>query len=221
MKIHKEGTKIIIINFIIWAVVAAAFIVLCNNPWVKWIAVAVCAFLALFMFRFFRVPSNPVVKDGDFVFAPSYGEVTAIKEVEENEYFKGRCRRISIYLDFFDIHITWFPVGGKVLYYKYHPGKYFFAWYHKSSEKNEHTSIVVETEHGVPVMFRQIAGIVARRIVCYAEVGKEFEQGSEAGFIKFGSRLDVFLPLDAEILVKKGDKAVGQVTRLARLNRHK
>ena len=150
------------------------------------------------------------------VISPGDGKVVNIREVEENEYFGGKCLSISIFLTFFNVHVTWFPVGGIVKYYKYHPGKYFFAFHPKSSEKNERTTIVVSTESGNEVMFRQIAGIIARRVVCYAKENEYFGQASEAGFIKFGSRLDVLLPLGTEILVKKGDKVSGQTSVIAK-----
>jgi phosphatidylserine decarboxylase len=168
------------------------------------------------MMWFFRVPVREAVIDDSLVISPADGKVVNVKEVEENEYFGEKCLCISIFLTFFNVHITWFPVGGVVKYYKYHPGKYIFAFHPKSSEKNERTTIAVRTDLGNEVMFRQIAGIVARRVVCYAKENEHFDQTSEAGFIKFGSRLDVFLPLGTEVLVKKGDKVSGQTSVLAK-----
>ncbi|MDD2595095.1 MAG: phosphatidylserine decarboxylase family protein [Bacteroidales bacterium] len=217
MKIHKEGYTIIIVNAVICAVIAAAVIIISDSMLAKWIVSAICLFLALFMLTFFRVPTRNCRIDESLVISPGDGKVVKVKEVVENEYFHGKCIRVSIFLTFFNVHVTWFPVGGIVSYYKYHPGKYIFAWHHKSSEKNERTTIVVKNDNGQEILFRQIAGIVARRVVCYAEEGVRFGQTDQAGFIKFGSRLDVFLPLGTEILVKRGDKVKGQETPIAKL----
>ncbi len=216
MRIHKEGHIIIIINFLIWTAISGICFIFCKNALINWIVVGIALFLSLFMMWFFRVPVREAVIDDSLVISPGDGKVVNIKEVEENEYFGGKCLCISIFLTFFNVHITWFPVGGIVKYYKYHPGKYIVAFHSKASEKNERTTIAIRTNTGKDVMFRQIAGIVARRVVCYAKESKHFAQTSEAGFIKFGSRLDVFLPLGTEVLVKKGDKVSGQTSVLAK-----
>ncbi len=216
MRIHKEGHTIIILNFLIWAVITGLCFIFCKNTVVNWIVAGVALFLSLFMMCFFRVPVREAVIDDSLVISPGDGKVVNVKEVEENEYFGEKCICISIFLTFFNVHITWFPVGGVVKYYKYHPGKYIFAFHPKSSEKNERTTIAIRTDSGKEVMFRQIAGIVARRVVCYAKESEYFGQTSEAGFIKFGSRLDLFLPLGTEVLVKKGDKVAGQTSVLAK-----
>lgn len=218
MKIHKEGHTIIIVNFLIWAAIAGLCFIFCKNGVVNWIVAGVSLCLSLFMMWFFRVPVREAVIDDSLVISPGDGKVVNVKEVEENEYFGGKCLCISIFLTFFNVHVTWFPVGGVVKYYKYHPGKYIVAFHSKASEKNERTTIAIRTNTGKEVMFRQIAGLVARRVVCYAKEGEHFAQTSEAGFIKFGSRLDVFLPLGTEVLVKKGDKVSGQTSVLARFN---
>jgi len=216
MRIHKEGHTIIIVNFLIWAAIAGLCFVFCKNTVVNWIVAGVALFLSLFMIWFFRVPVREAVADDSLVISPGDGKVVNVKEVEETEYFGEKCLCISIFLTFFNVHVTWFPVGGIVKYYKYHPGKYIFAFHPKSSEKNERTTIAIRTDSGNELMFRQIAGIVARRVVCYAKENEYFGQNAEAGFIKFGSRLDVFLPLGTEILVKKGDRVSGQTSVLAK-----
>jgi len=216
MRIHKEGHTIIIVNFLIWAAIAGLCFVFCKNTVVNWIVASVALFLSLFMIWFFRVPVREAVVDDSLVISPGDGKVVNVKEVEENEYFGEKCLCISIFLTFFNVHVTWFPVGGIVKYYRYHPGKYIFAFHPKSSEKNERTTIAICTDSGNELMFRYIAGIVARRVVCYAKENEYFGQNAEAGFIKFGSRLDVFLPLGTEILVKKGDKVSGQTSVLAK-----
>ena len=214
-RIHQEGRRIIIVNSLLWLVVAALFFIFCSNLTVNIIVAVFCLGIALFMLRFFRVPEREALKGDNLVIAPGDGRVVDIREVVEDEFFHSKCIRISIFLSVFDVHVTWAPVSGKVTYYNYHPGKYLIAFHPKASELNERTSIGIMTDSGHPMMFRQIAGILARRIVCYAREGERLEQASQAGFIKFGSRIDLFLPLDTEILVKKGDDVTGLETALA------
>ena len=220
MKIHKEGISIIIINALFWILLSSMFYIfnggfsnVINN-----IIGAVSLFMALFVLSFFRVPERKAITGDSLVVSPGDGKVVNIKRVQENEFFKGEAIQISIFLTFFNVHVTWFPIGGIVKYYKYHPGKYIVAFHPKASEKNERTTIGMETKNGKRIMFRQIAGIVARRVVCYAKEGEFFAQNQEAGFIKFGSRLDVFLPVDSEIICKIGDQVRGHISPLARLS---
>lgn len=217
MKLHKEGTVIIIVNLVFWAIAAALVGHFANSMTAKWIWSALFTFAGLIVIFFFRIPNRKVTVEEGLVVAPSDGKVVKIQKAHVPEYFNGECTQISIFLNLFNVHITWFPVGGNVSFYRYHPGKYIFAFLPKSSEKNEHTTIVVKDEQGREVMFRQIAGIIARRIVCYVKEGEDYAQSSEAGFIKFGSRLDIFIPGEAEILVNKGDKVKGSVSAIARL----
>ncbi|HPH53298.1 MAG TPA: phosphatidylserine decarboxylase, partial [Bacteroidales bacterium] len=156
MRIHKEGHTIIIVNFLIWAAIAGLCSVFCKNTVVNWIVASVALFLSLFMIWFFRVPVREAVADDSLVISPGDGKVVNVKEVEETEYFGEKCLCISIFLTFFNVHVTWFPVGGIVKYYKYHPGKYIFAFHPKSSEKNERTTIAIRTDSGNELMFRQI-----------------------------------------------------------------
>lgn len=217
-RIHQEGRRIILVNSLLWLVVAALFFIFCSNLTVNIIVAVFCLGIALFMLRFFRVPEREALEGDNLVIAPGDGRVVDIREVVEDEFFHSKCIRISIFLSVFDVHVTWAPVSGKVTYYNYHPGKYLIAFHPKASELNERTSIGIMTDSGHPMMFRQIAGILARRIVCYAREGERLEQASQAGFIKFGSRIDLFLPLDTEILVKKGDDVTGLETALAHFN---
>ena len=193
-----------------------AYIYADSTLW-KAVLITLCVLLAGIMTFFFRNPRRCVTRDSSLVVAPADGKVIAVDKVFVDEYFGCECTRISIFLSLFNVHVTWFPTGGEITYFKYYPGAHTFAFLPKSSDKNEHSSVVVKDENGREVMFRQIAGIVARRVVCYASVGKSFEQGAEAGFIKFGSRLTVFIPGDSEPLVKPGDKVKGSVTPLARI----
>jgi phosphatidylserine decarboxylase len=165
---------------------------------------------------FFRDPHRVTPQDENTVFAPCDGCVVMVEKVRPKEYFEGReCLQVSVFMSLTNVHANFFPVGGRVVYYKYHPGKFLVAWHPKSSELNEHTTTVVETPHG-EVLVRQIAGLVARRIVCYAEEGAQVGQNSRLGFIKFGSRMDVLLPPDAEVTVRVGDKVRGRITPLAK-----
>lgn len=214
--INKEGYGIIAVNSLIWIALTVFSLLFVNSIVVKWLLIALSVFMFGFMFLFFRVPKRNPTIDPLAVVSPGDGRVVNIQECEENEYFHSKCIQVSVYLNFFNVHITWFPIGGNVTYYKYHPGKYIFAWHEKASEKNEHTSIAMKTDAGQDIMFRQIAGIVARRIVCYAEEGKHFAQTEDAGIIKFGSRLDIFLPLGTEIVAKVGDHVKGRESIVAR-----
>jgi len=179
------------------------------------VAVAALA-LALFVMSFFRCPEREVLREENTVFSPADGTIVAIEEVEENEYFHDNRIVVSVFMSLWNVHVNWFPVAGTVDYFRHHHGLFLVAWHPKSSEDNERTTTVVDMG-GRKIMFRQIAGLVARRIVSYARVGHRVEQNSQCGFIKFGSRVDLFLPTDTEILVKLGDKVIGTQTRIARL----
>ncbi|MFM1912329.1 MAG: Phosphatidylserine decarboxylase, partial [Bacteroidota bacterium] len=166
--------------------------------------------------QFFRVPVRTTRLNDDLIIAPADGKVVVIEEVIETEYFNDKRRQVSIFMSPLNVHINFNPISGIVKYFKYHPGKYLVAWHPKSSTENERTTYVVESDNGQPVLFRQIAGALAKRICWYAEEGERVVQGNEFGFIKFGSRIDIFLPLDAEICVEIGDKPVGGETVIAR-----
>ena len=185
--------------------------------WIPRIALIASIFIFILIVQFFRVPSRVVSKSESQVIAPCDGKVVVIEEVVESEYFKGPRRQISIFMSPVNVHVNWNPVSGIIKYFKYHPGLYLVAWHPKSSTENERTTVVTETSAGVEVLFRQIAGAAARRIRWYVKEGDQVEQGTEMGFIKFGSRVDIFLPLDAEIKVNLQDKTVGSVTVLAEL----
>ncbi|MBQ8745858.1 MAG: phosphatidylserine decarboxylase family protein [Rikenellaceae bacterium] len=220
MKINKEGLKIIATSGLIVAIVLAANCLMSIYGWLPmWATIAILV-VALglwgFIIRFFREPARPLLKDDQIVFSPCDGEVVVVEQTDENEYLGCKCLQISIFMSIYNVHVNWFPVAGEVEYFKYHPGKFLVAWHPKSSEENERTTTVVNTgKH--KVLFRQIAGFVARRIVSYAEVGKRVEQNTKCGFIKFGSRVDLLLPLDCEPLVKIGDKVTGSISQIARL----
>lgn len=212
---HKEGQKIILITFFLvaGAVVLAHFFI--ETDWLRMGFQIGAILLLLAILQFFRNPRRLVLRNFDEVLAPADGKVVAIEEVEENEYFRGKRIQVSIFMSPVNVHVTRYPVSGRVKYSKYHPGKYKVAWHPKSSEENERTTVVIGTPKFGDIMYRQIAGALARRIVNYAEVGENVQQGDDAGFIKFGSRLDLLLPVDCYITVKLNQKVVGAKTCIA------
>lgn len=217
MRIHKEGNLIILTSVLFAAVIAGSLFYFNGvNVWTC-IVSAIPIIFAVFFIAFFRDPVRHPVGDSHKVTAPADGKIVIIKEVEENEYFHDRRLQVSIFMSFFNVHINWAPISGIISFFRYHPGNYLAAWHPKSSTKNERTTIVLKNEDGTEVLCRQIAGLVARRVVCYAEYEKPFKAGEQIGFIKFGSRADLFLPLDTKINVKIGDKVVGSETIVAEL----
>ncbi|MCC7521131.1 MAG: phosphatidylserine decarboxylase family protein [Flavobacteriaceae bacterium] len=206
---HKEGYKIITITMVIMAIGIIAAGELIPNLYIQKTIQVILLILTLLVLQFFRNPKRNTVSNPNHIIAPVDGEVVAIEEVEENEYFKDKRRQISIFMTPLNVHVTRYPISGKVLFSKYHPGKYLIASHPKASTENERTTIVVENNTVGAILYRQIAGAVARRIVNYAQEGQEAIQGTDAGFIKFGSRVDVFVPLDMKVEVKLGDKVRG------------
>ncbi|MBQ3737551.1 MAG: phosphatidylserine decarboxylase family protein [Bacteroidales bacterium] len=218
-KIHEEGTKAILIAFAI--VAALVFLVnwLCPSQTIwHYLFYVFEALVLILTVRFFRVPIwRKTTIEENAVISPADGEVAANEVVMEEEYFHDERRQISIFMSIYDVHVNFFPFNGIVTYYKYHPGKFLLAFKPKSSSDNEHNTIIIKDSKGREIMVRQIAGFVARRIVCDLQPGEEAMVGQELGMIRFGSRVDVFLPLDADIAVKIGDKTIGKETVLARL----
>ncbi len=222
MKLAKEGRSIILYTLVAAVLVTAAMsyeIRLGMPGWVGGVIIAVFWALLLCVMLFFREPTRRRRQpDPDLVISSADGKVVVVEEVYEGEYLKCRCIQVSVFMSLTNVHANWYPVGGRVIYRNKHEGRFFVAWHPKSSEENERTTTVVDTGHE-HILFRQIAGLVARRIVNYAEVGHEAVQTEKYGFIKFGSRIDIFLPLGSEVLVRLGDKVVGGQTPLARLKR--
>lgn len=216
MKLHKEGKGSIFISALMFAGIYFASTYF-FEPYSKLIIIP-ALILHLLVIWFFRVPKRKIREHIDNVIAPVDGKVVMIKEVEENEILKTKCIQVSIFMSPLNVHICRYPVSGRVCYTKYHKGKYLVAWNEKSSTENERTTIAVDTHTNHRVAFRQIAGYVARRIVMYSQVDDKAKAGHELGFIKFGSRMDIFLPLDTEIICKIGDKTKGGEDIIARLN---
>ncbi|WP_159022814.1 phosphatidylserine decarboxylase family protein [Formosa sp. L2A11] len=214
---HKEGFKIIIITFIL---VIAAFLAVDNFVSISWLRnllfFVFFAFLIIIL-QFFRNPKRNGVLNDNQVLSPVDGKVVVIEEVFEKEYFKEKRLQVSVFMSPINVHVTRYPIGGKVIFSKYHPGKFLVAWHPKASEENERTTVVVENKTFGKVLHRQIAGALAKRIVNYAKVGDEAIQASDSGFIKFGSRVDLFLPLGTNINVSLNDKVKGGESIIAEL----
>ena len=218
MTIHKEGRSIVAVCFFVLLAINLLVFYLISNTIVTWILGVPSFLFLLFIIRFFRRPKRPLIVDENTIYAPADGTVLVIEETEENEYFKDKRIQISIFMSVWNIHINWFPISGIIKYFKYHPGKFLVARLPKSSTENERTTVVIEDKSKRQILVRQIAGILARRIISYAKEEKQVSQNSELGFIRFGSRVDVFLPLDAKVNVKLGDKTKGTQTIIAKLN---
>ncbi len=205
MQLHKDCTgtivSILIVSLVVMGLVVA-FIhpVFISSP----LCVLIVAFMG-FVIWFHRLPERPVEYPDKIISAVADGEVVIVENAYEKEYLKRDCIKISVFMSFFDVHSNFFPMNGEISYYKYHDGKYILAFLPKSSEKNEHSSTAIRNQYA-EILFKQIAGTFARRIVCYSEEGKQVRAGEDCGIIKFGSRIDYFLPLDAEIKVKVGDR---------------
>lgn len=218
MKLHKEGHQIILVIFLLLAAINAGIYFLVNGQPVIMTILVVSSLVFLgFVVYFFRDPPVNVHASDKLVLAPADGKVVVIEDTNEDEYFKDRRLQVSIFMSPLNVHINRTPVAGKVNYYQYHEGKYLVAWHPKSSKENERTTTVLEHKNGIEVMVRQIAGAVARRICNYTELNQPIAQGAEFGFIKFGSRVDVFLPVNADVKVEIGQKAKAGRTILAEL----
>lgn len=211
MKIHKEGLLIILFVLFFLTTLNVVFYFLVKNQVLQHLLVVLSLILLLLIIWFFRDPVRRYQPDNTVINCPADGKVVVIEEAFENEYFHDKRIQVSIFMSPVNVHINRYPVSGKVKYIKYHPGKYLVAWHPKSSELNERSTIVVGDRDGREILVRQIAGAVARRIVTYAEEEQEVKQGEELGFIKFGSRVDLFLPLGTKIKVKIGDKVKGNI----------
>ena len=214
---HKEGAKSIFVSVIITVLL---FLLVDYTVSIEWLRVTllliVLGFLVLVL-QFFRNPKRNTPINPNHIISSVDGKVVVIEEVFENEYFNDKVRMVSVFMSPLNVHVTRYPISGKVVYSKYHPGKYLVAWHPKASEENERTTVVVENETFGKVMYRQIAGALAKRIVNYAKEGGVAKQGADAGFIKFGSRVDIYLPLKAEVKVTLGQKVKGGVDVIAEI----
>ena len=208
---HKEGHLIILYTFLLIALITVLLDFFIENQILKYILQTFCLLTLILILQFFRNPKRKFNLNPEKVLSPVDGKIVAIEEVFENEYFNDKRLQVSIFMSPINVHVTRYPIGGKVLYSKYHPGKYLVAWHPKSSEKNERTTIVINNKNIGKILYRQIAGLLARRIVNYAKVEENVIQGNDAGFIKFGSRVDLFLPLNSKINVKINQNVKGGI----------
>lgn len=216
--IHREGRTLLFVLLIVLVVIIYGFdYFLPGQQVIRNIITGVGLIFFLIVLQFFRNPSRNTTKNPKHIIAPADGKVVVIEEAEEPEYIKGKCKQISIFMSPFNVHVNRMPAAGSISYFKYHPGKYLVAWHPKSSTENERTTVVVKTQNGTEVLFRQIAGALARRIKWYVKEGDKLDQGQEFGFIKFGSRVDIFLPLDVKVKVNINDVTTGGETVIAEL----
>ncbi|HSV76694.1 MAG TPA: phosphatidylserine decarboxylase family protein, partial [Bacteroidales bacterium] len=217
MKIHKEGYNTItfVASLLVISIISVMIFFPNSESLALWVLIPFILLLIIVV-QFFRSPQRPLNNLESGVISPADGQIVVIEETREDEYFKMPMRQVSIFMSPVDVHLNRYPVTGKLLYFKHHPGKFLVAWNPKSSILNERTSVAFETTGNQPVFLRQVAGFLARRIVFYGKVGGEVTQGNELGFIKFGSRVDLMLPLHAKIDVKIGDKVKAGITSIAR-----
>lgn len=220
MTLHREGYLIILISILVLGGIQVGnYFLYQYTGWLWLYFLLTVGVLVMFylIVQFFRIPKRTCVAGENDIICPADGEVVVIEEVEEPEYFKGKRKQVSIFMSPLNVHANYNPISGIIKYTKYHPGKFLVAWHPKSSTDNERTTFVIEHASGKEVLFRQIAGAMARRICYYVKEGQPVKAGEEFGFIKFGSRVDLFLPLDAKIDVKIGDKVKNKLTKIGEL----
>lgn len=216
MKFHKEGIPSLILTLVVIGIINfLTYYFFGTRPLVLWFGYLLSAFLLITILQFFRNPPRSITINDNHIIAPADGKVVVIEEVVESEYFNDKRLQISIFMSPINVHINRYPINGSVKYSKYHPGLFLVAWHPKSSTDNERTTIVVEHKNGQEVLFRQIAGALARRVVNYAKEGDTAVQGNEFGFIKFGSRVDLLLPLSVKVKVNLQETVRGRETVIA------
>ncbi len=222
MKIHREGIHTILIavlSLTLFNIAVYVFFYDCKIITTTSLLVSLIIFFIVIFF--FRKPKRNLIINHSGIIAPADGKVVVIEKTVENEYFKDERIQISIFMSLWNVHINWFPVSGIIKYFRYHEGKYLLAKNPKSSEENERTSVVIKNEKGTEILYRQIAGTVARRVVFFVREGDNVKQSEECGFIKFGSRVDIFLPINSDVKVKIGDKVKGTQTLIAEFSSEK
>ena len=220
MKLHREGFSILLISLFISIVIGITNYLFLSTE-CQWVFISIEALNVVILFlivQFFRIPNRFKNYESDQIVCPADGEVVVIEETLETEYFNDKRIQISIFMSPLNVHANYYPINGTVCYQKYHPGKFLVAWHPKSSTENERTTMVIKTADGTEILVRQIAGAMARRICYYNEIGSVAKQGEEFGFIKFGSRIDVFLPLNTSLSIEIGEKVQGKLSILGKLN---
>lgn len=216
MRIHKEGQTIVfgVVIFCLALISIIAWITAFDSLFSK-ITGTFIVIVGCFVTYFFRNPFRPIQPGQTIIYAPADGRIVDIDTVFENEFLKKDCLKVSIFMSIWDVHVNRYPITGTIIYTKYHPGNYFIASHPKSSELNEHQSTVIKSSEGISILIKQIAGTLARRIICYAKEGELAIQGNDIGFIRFGSRVDIFMPLNTEIQVKLNERIKGNRTIIA------
>ena len=218
MRIYKQGHKIILFNFSVIAIIVIVISLFLNSIFIlSGILIILLSFLLLIIW-FFRIPYRKPVIDENLIYSPADGKIVVIEETMETEYFNEKRTQVSIFMSPLNVHANYYPVSGTIEYYKYHSGKYLVAWHPKSSTENERSTVVIMTEKKEKILVKQVAGAVARRIITNAREGKQVMQGEELGFIRFGSRVDIFLPSNIKILTSLNQKVKGKITVIARFN---
>jgi phosphatidylserine decarboxylase len=216
MTIHKEGTKILVTAFLVISIILVLAFNFITIAWINWLLTLAGVVIFFLFLQFFRLPKRANTASENELVAPCDGKVVVIEEVEEPEYFKDKRIQVSIFMSPINVHANWVPCEGEVKYTKYHKGLYLVAWHPKSSTENERTTVVIERKPGQEVLLRQVAGAVARRIVYYVKPLQKVQRNEQFGFIKFGSRVDLFFPLGTDIVAKIGDVTKGNETVIAR-----
>ncbi len=218
MRIYKQGHKIILFNFVVSAIIVIVLSLFLNSIFIlSGILIILLSFLLLIIW-FFRIPYRKPVIDENLIYSPADGKIVVIEETMETEYFNEKRTQVSIFMSPLNVHANYYPVSGTIEYYKYHSGKYLVAWHPKSSTENERATVVIMTEKKEKILVKQVAGAVARRIITNDREGKQVMQGEELGFIRFGSRVDIFLPSNIKILTSLNQKVKGKITVIARFN---
>jgi len=217
MTIHREGRTLLFVLLVILFAINWGISVFFPQPVIQNIVIGISIIFYLLILQFFRIPVFKIEKNEKQILAPADGKVVVIEETEETEYLKGKRKQISIFMSPINVHVNRMPVTGSISYFKHHPGKYLVAWHPKSSTENERTTVVAKMKDGTEILFRQIAGALARRIKWYVKEGQTLEQGDEFGFIKFGSRVDIYLPLNAKVKVSVDQVTKGGKTVIAEL----
>ncbi len=216
MKIHREGySTLLFVVISLFVLNMVLFLLVGLRSWSMGAVVAVSLLIMTYFTQFFRSPLRIIDKDNKILYAPADGRLVVVEETMENEYFKDKRLQVSIFMSPYNVHSNRSPLSGELIYYKYHPGKFLLAWHPKSSELNERSTLVIRNDQGTEIMLRQIAGAVARRIVTYPNVGDRIEQGEELGFIKFGSRVDLLLPIGTKIDAILGDSMRSGITKIS------
>lgn len=217
MKIHKEGRHMLLILLFTLILINGALFILAGNIILPIVVTAISCIVFIFFTYFFRISNRILIADDNYIIAPADGDIVVIEPVMENEFFHEERMQVSIFMSVFDVHANWFPVSGKVLHVSHQNGRKMAAYLPKSSTENERSSVIIEAKNGQKILVRQVAGALARRIVTYAKEGTECHINQQLGFIKFGSRVDMFLPMDAEILTELHEDTIGNETIIAKL----